>query len=258
MLPKKGVIYVDPTSNQADTPSTEEAQENDRVASNSASSLTRQDQNLNSQSNQNSNKSQVIEKNSKKKDIYAGIKGKMHDVVQKARVNLDQSDIKESVVAGEKEGVKDIHREEIKSEEQFESIHSTSNIVLYECKSVFPFQLVPDLLSVDLHKVNIITKSFPFIKNIQSIYIDDVSEVDVNTSLIFGSLTIKDKFFADQAHTITHLKISEAMKARRIIQGLIIAVREQIDLSRIDEKELVRKLEDLGQAVGQTRIPVKQ
>jgi hypothetical protein len=260
MLPKQGVIYVDPsikkrknaTKKIVEPPQDNFEEKSEAHDTDSAPTVSNTPQST-EETQQNF---QDPHSEETRAQVYAGLQGKMSEVSQKAQLDLADSEIQDSVKEGQKEGVKDRQKEEVKSEEKFDSVHDTSNKVLFECESVFPFQLVPDQLTIDLHKVNIITKTFPFIKNIHSIYIDDISEVEVTSNIIFGSITIKDRFFAHQSNTVSHLKISDAMRSRRIIQGLIVAVREKIDLSKVHETELIAKLDDLGKAVGQAQIPV--
>ncbi len=43
------------------------------------------------------------------------------------------------------------------------------------------------------------------------------------------------------------LKKSDAQRARKIIQGLIVAVKENIDIARIEPRKLVKQVEELGE-----------
>ncbi len=42
------------------------------------------------------------------------------------------------------------------------------------------------------------------------------------------------------------MKKSDATRARRVIQGLIAAVKQDIDLSKLATKELLEKIEGVG------------
>ena len=53
---------------------------------------------------------------------------------------------------------------------------------------------------------------------------------------------------------IPYLRSNDAIRARNIIQGLIIAKKEGIDVSKLTHKELVEKIEDLGNVKGEQYV----
>jgi hypothetical protein len=233
MLPKQGIIYVDPNS------------VNDK-------------QNELSENNALSENGSSQSKSEKVPTTDDSSKEKPHDDSKAAVLTGSEGEYRaavDTIPEVQQEAQKETQKEEVKSEKKLDDVHDTTPNVLYECSSVFPFQLIPDKLTIDLHKVNIIIKTFPFIQNVQSIYINDIAQVDVTANIILAGVSIKDRFFADKEHLVNHLKKSDAYKARRIIQGLIVANRESIDLSKVHENDLAQKLEELGQAVGQAQIP---
>jgi len=52
-------------------------------------------------------------------------------------------------------------------------------------------------------------------------------------------------------YSIRHLKIKDALLARKLIQGLIAAKREGVDLSSCEGKDVIECLELLGHAKGE-------
>lgn len=61
-----------------------------------------------------------------------------------------------------------------------------------------------------------------------------------------ASLKVASKEFKDNPITIKNLEPEDAIKARRIIQGLILSQREKIDFSKIEDKDIAKKIEELG------------
>lgn len=156
-----------------------------------------------------------------------------------------------------KEGHNDFRKDGVKNRDQFNALHTSSDKILLECSAVFPFQLFPDKIIIDLHKVNLIYKYLPWSHTTQSIYIDDVAEVDISTGLFFATIKITDKFFTHVDNKITFLKKSDASRARRIIQGLIVIIREKIDIDRLSDEQLVAKIEDIGSVVGPNHVTTR-
>ncbi len=117
---------------------------------------------------------------------------------------------------------------------------------LYKISTAFPFIIFPDHLIIDTGKVSIVRHGF-LSNTFHSVFINDISDVLVYTSLLFATIEIIDKYFYEKSVSLTHLNKKEAMKARRLIQGLIIAKNQDIDLTKItDIKELSRMLEKMG------------
>jgi hypothetical protein len=124
-----------------------------------------------------------------------------------------------------------------------------SDVVLLKLKSIFPFQLFPDEFTVDIHKVNLITREFFWSERVHSVMIEDISDVFIETSPFFATLNVVDKNFVETLVKISFLKKDEAARARRILQGLIIAKQQTMDVTHINPAELIPRLEELGKAM---------
>lgn len=117
---------------------------------------------------------------------------------------------------------------------------------LLKVKTVFPFVLFTDEVIVDINKVSVIYRNFFFSKQIHSVLIKDVSDVVVETSLLFATLKIVDVGYTDNSIDINYLKRSDGTKARKVIQGLVMAQKHNVDLTKVDHGDLLGKLESLG------------
>jgi len=120
--------------------------------------------------------------------------------------------------------------------------------VLIEIKTVFPFNFFTDYLIIDELKVTIHTSYFFYTKEVRSIEYKDILNVIVQEGVIFAKLEIIDRFFTQHPSSLEYLKKKEAIEARRVIQGMIIAKKENIDTQKIPANELLDQLERIGQS----------
>jgi 2-keto-4-pentenoate hydratase len=156
----------------------------------------------------------------------------------------------EEVIQGHKDAVKESTKESQKTIDKFDNLVQLSQAKLFETSTIFPFDLFPTKVIIDLNKVSIVNKLFWGSQTIHSVFIADVTDVLVHTSFFFATLEIVDAGFIENSIKIERLNISDARRARRIIQGLVIAKKQDIDLSKLDIPDLVSKLETLGESKG--------
>lgn len=155
---------------------------------------------------------------------------------------------KKSREEGVRDGIKEQMKQKVIMKEKFESMVKTSDRELFRLSTIFPFDLFPDEVVIDVDKVSVITGVFFFSKRIHSVFIQDITDVFVDSTLIFATLEIVDSGFVENSIKIKPISRTEAMRARKIIQGLIVAKKQEIDLSKIlDLPDLVNKLEKLGE-----------
>ncbi len=125
-----------------------------------------------------------------------------------------------------------------------------SSDVLVKVSTVFPFTLFTNDVIVDPYKVNIIFREFFYSQHIHSILVKDILDIVVETSLFFATVKIVDQGYVENSVNITYLKKADALKLRKIIQGLVIAHRQAIDLSVLHPDNIRDKVEELGQVGG--------
>lgn len=148
------------------------------------------------------------------------------------------------------DAVKEEFKEGIKYEEDFGNLVEKSDRVLIEIKAVFPFDFFPNEVSVDVNKVNIIN-NYLLSRRIHSVLIKDICDVYVHKGILFSSLNIIDwGFDKNRPISINYLKIGEAEAALKIIQGLLVGVKQNIDLAKIDVPDFKSKVEILGEVSG--------
>lgn len=119
--------------------------------------------------------------------------------------------------------------------------------ILATATTIFPFVLFPDTINIDRQKITLVRRSFFRTAEIISVQISDVINVDANIGPLFGSIKLTSKYFLDNTHSINYLGRKDVTKVQRLLQGFIIAHRQKIDCSSIDNDQLITLLTDLGQ-----------
>ncbi|MDO8599900.1 MAG: hypothetical protein Q7R44_00610, partial [bacterium] len=76
---------------------------------------------------------------------------------------------------------------------------------IYRIYSVFPFDLFPDILAIDENKITFIIKDFWKVERVHSIYVRDISDCIVQTSIIFSSLNVIDLGFRENWVSVSFL-----------------------------------------------------
>lgn len=119
---------------------------------------------------------------------------------------------------------------------------------LFTFRSVFPFDLFPNRVTIDRSKITVVDNLFFFTRQVQSLMIKDLMSVITHETLLLSSLHIIDRQYPQETIIVANLQKSDARKARRIIEGLIVADKEGVDLSRITNEQLIPKLEEIGRS----------
>ena len=137
---------------------------------------------------------------------------------------------------------------------KLKKLATQSQNVLLTLKSIYPFDLYPDTVIIDENKVNIRKKEIFGAENVHSILIEDITNLTVSTGPFTATLDIVDSsnLRFPITYTIRHLNIKKSLLARRLIQGLIACKREGVDLSTCDNEEVLKSLEELGRARGES------
>jgi len=119
---------------------------------------------------------------------------------------------------------------------------------LITAKTVFPFAMFPDTVSIDRQKLTITHRSFFQTSTTISIQIDDVQIAKADVGPFFGTVHLASKYFADNIQTINFLRRDDAIKIQRLLQGYMIAQSQGIDCASIEDSQLVILLDELGQS----------
>lgn len=129
--------------------------------------------------------------------------------------------------------------------QKLKNMVSNSNRLLIGSSAMFPFDLFPDTINVEATRVNIIRRSL-FFSKVHSVDIKDISNVFLSQNLIFAEITIVSKTFRQNEIKIKTLSKNKAIEVRRIIEGLRMMSKANIDMSSFSVEELNDKLRELS------------
>lgn len=121
-----------------------------------------------------------------------------------------------------------------------------SNAILMSVTSVFPFEFFPTTINVETTRVTIITRQL-FSSQVHSVDIKDISSVFIETSILFASLRLVSKIYSQKELVVDRLWKKEAILLRRIIEGLRMFEKKEINISNFSKEELLTKLEELSE-----------
>lgn len=122
-----------------------------------------------------------------------------------------------------------------------------SNEVLAEASTVFPFTLFPDTVTLDRTKLTITQRNFFMSSKVISIHVEDILNVTSQVGPLFGSLVIAIKGLTSEDHFhIDYFWRKDAIRLKHMVQGYTMALHDKIDLSKLEKKELIATLNELG------------
>lgn len=145
-----------------------------------------------------------------------------------------------------KEVKKQAVKHALEETEKLSMLSNSSTTILFKCSSFFPFDFFPDEITIEPTQVNIRIKTFFLTSHLLTIPIKNITDIHVQTSLIFASIKIIDTSATDNTIELHWLKKQDAIRIRKIVQGLISAINEEIDVLKIDSKVLRKQSEILG------------
>ncbi len=132
------------------------------------------------------------------------------------------------------------------AESELDKVAQGSQRILFKAKTLFPFDFFPDELIIDENKIDIVSGLFFFSKDVFSIPIGNVSGVNSSFDLFFGQLRIEAWGLNKNPLPIRFLTKKDAQTARRIISGLILANKSEIDLKSVPLSKTKTQLERIG------------
>lgn len=133
------------------------------------------------------------------------------------------------------------------------SLADKSCITLLTVRSIRWLDLFPDKLIIDENKVSFIYKDAFRVRSIHSVLIENITYVEAHTSFLKGCLVVTDS--SNYRHPIElkldNLRKDAAIRARKLIQGLIYAKTLKMDFGELNPFDLEKNLEKLGRVLGE-------
>lgn len=144
-------------------------------------------------------------------------------------------------------------QEKLTEPQNINSLVDKTHNALLTVRSIRIFDFFPDKLIIDENKVSFIYKDAFGVKSIHSVLIENITYVEAHTSLLTGALVVMDS--SNYRHPIelriNNLRKEAAIRARKLIQGLVNAKISRVDFSELSPFELEDNLEELGRVTGE-------
>jgi hypothetical protein len=115
-------------------------------------------------------------------------------------------------------------------------------------KTVFPFRFFPCIITLDREKITISDYLFFFTREVENLLIKDIVSVTTVEDLFFANITLISGLRLNKRYSISFFWKEDARRFRRICEGLRIALKEDVDVLKVDNHSLINRLEDIGTA----------
>jgi len=185
-------------------------------------------------------------------------KKRFSEQMEKERQRFEKNSIPENTkdsleIEGKEDAMRKYAKEEQENLQRLKTITQRHEIEILRAKSVWPFTLFPDTLVIDTTKVTIVRKQLFATEYVATVPLKDLSDVNIQTVLFLGTLLIK---YMPQSNTpgmnepvnirIPNLSRGDAIKAKNILKGALVAKAEEIDIAKLPPEEVVKVLEKFG------------
>lgn len=119
---------------------------------------------------------------------------------------------------------------------------------LLQIQTIFPFRIFPCVITLDRQKLTISDKFFFSSKEVENFLAKDIVSIASTESMFYATINLVSGMRINKEVSVPFLKKEDARKLRRLVQGLLIAGKEGIDVNQIPENQLIAKLEEIGSA----------
>lgn len=132
------------------------------------------------------------------------------------------------------------------NEKELRDLAKNTAEALFSCQTVFPFTFFPDRITVDQNKVDIIYSYFLFTKTIVTLMIEDIRTVEVNTGPLFAEMRFEINGYGKNPPPIRYLAKEDAIKMRRMIMGLAVVKRKEVETEGVANSQIKKNVEKIG------------
>ncbi len=189
-----------------------------------------------------------------KRAYQKGVKDALKEVNKEDIEKKSQENAKEE---GKKEAIKLNEKEYEQNRQRLKVVTERQDIVVLRVESVFPFSLFPDTLIIDTTKITIAKKQLFLTEYITTIPLKDLGDVNVQTFLFLATVVLKYMPQSNSPGTnepvtlsISNLKRKDAIKAKNILKGAIVAKVEEIDIAKLSPEDIKVVLQKFGESEG--------
>jgi hypothetical protein len=132
------------------------------------------------------------------------------------------------------------------NEQKLATLAEETDTILFSCRTVFPFTLFPDSISIDQTKITVSRKIFFLSESMYTILISDLKFVHVNTSPFFAQVIFEIAGHEQNPTPIKYLLRRDAIKLKEIAMGLVTAKKEGISMQGISKKSILKNTKKIG------------
>lgn len=143
---------------------------------------------------------------------------------------------------------KESAKKEEESNQKLEELVEASQKVLFTVKTNAPLDPFPDEIIIGLDKISVVEREFFMSDIIHTYPIKDIKDAVVSTGPLWSKLDLTIEGYQGGTLSLAGVKTDDAIRARRIIQGLKICEDEGIKLTNLKEEDVVAKIEEIGKA----------
>jgi len=134
-----------------------------------------------------------------------------------------------------------------KVENKINQMADKSDQILFRTKTVFPFDFFPDTITINANKIDIINAAFFFSSSTTSIPLRDIANVEIETSPFFAKIKIVNIRYPMEPLMMQYLHKSDAIRAKNIIDGLLVSMSQGADVAAIDPQKMQPQIEKVGE-----------
>ncbi len=132
--------------------------------------------------------------------------------------------------------------------EKLNDLVEESKKVLIKIQTANPFDLFPDQMIVDPFMIHVIHRQFFASEQLTTVPVKNVADITIETGWFFSTIRLINTYVHEEPIILKFVKREEALKLKRIIQGLRVCHEENIDLTTMDLKQAIDKVEELGKS----------
>lgn len=131
-------------------------------------------------------------------------------------------------------------------EKKLKAMANESHTILIQARSVFPFTPFPTTITIDRHKLTIVYKRFFAVEQTVSVPLETIKNIQADFGPFLGSLIITSDLFINNTQKIDYLHRRDVRKIQKLVQGAMVAIKEHIDINKVETHKLRPLLSDLG------------
>lgn len=124
-------------------------------------------------------------------------------------------------------------------------VKKTADLLLH-VSTVFPFDLFPDDVTVDKNKITLTHRIFFWTGQVHSIPIEEVGDVIVESGPFFATLKVFHRRLPYVPVIVRYLSKRNARRIQELVQGLVLAEEDMVDVSKIEKRELISAARQTG------------